>query len=225
MEEKLKTEFTMIRGLASFEVCQRTSDEMFNASYLLKQWNEFNNDDKRMENFLRNKSTKEYIEELKSRFEGEKSDTLIRASADYQEVIKVVKGGKPERQGTWMHPYLFMDFAMWINPKFKADVVEFIFDQLIKLRHGAGVNYKKMCEALGKLGATKDDYASISRMLNVICFDKHGKDLRQKATPKQLEELSQLENNITFAIDNGLINSVGSVKVFITNYLIKKKTV
>jgi glutathionyl-hydroquinone reductase len=82
-----------------------------------------------------------------------------------------------------------------------------------------------MCRALHGLGATKDDYASISRMLNVICFDKHGKELRQNASPEQLEELSQLEKNITFAIDNGLINSVGSVKVFITNYLIKKKTV
>jgi len=40
--------------------------------------------------------------------------------------------------GTWMHPILFIDFAMWINPKFKVKVLKFLHDKLIKHRIDTG---------------------------------------------------------------------------------------
>ena len=35
--------------------------------------------------------------------------------------------------GTWMHPMLFIDFAMWINPSFKYDVLKFVYDIKVNL--------------------------------------------------------------------------------------------
>ncbi|MBC7407182.1 MAG: KilA-N domain-containing protein [Arcicella sp.] len=36
------------------------------------------------------------------------------------------KANKGVNAGTWMHPILFIDFAMWINPKFKVKVLKFV---------------------------------------------------------------------------------------------------
>lgn len=37
-----------------------------------------------------------------------------------------------------MHPMLFIDFAMWINPEFKYDVIKFVHDEMIRYRNEAG---------------------------------------------------------------------------------------
>jgi pyridoxine 5'-phosphate synthase PdxJ len=100
-----------------------------------------------------------------------------------------------------------------------------VYDQLIKFRHDAGDAYKDMCEALKLIGASKEDYASIARQLNVTCFDKHGRELRQFATEAQLKELSLMESIIATNIRAGLLKSIAAVKVFIVNYQIRKKTV
>ena len=47
------------------------------------------------------------------------------------------RANKGVNAGTWYHPYVYMDYAMWINPKFKLTVIKFVYDQLIKNRHHA----------------------------------------------------------------------------------------
>lgn len=41
-----------------------------------------------------------------------------------------------------MHPLLFIDFAMWLNPAFKVKVLKFVYDELIKFRNLADVIMK-----------------------------------------------------------------------------------
>jgi hypothetical protein len=209
----MKTEQVMHRPMGQFDVLQRTSDGFFNATNLLKAWNEIKGMDKKFDHYTSLKSTKEFMETLEN-----EEDLNSRNHG-------VLKSTRGKYGATWMHPYLFMDFAMWLNPKFKLDVIKFVYDQLIKFRHDAGDAYKQMCEALKTIGATKDDYASISRQLNVTCFDKHTKDLRQHSTETQLKELFLLESTITTNIQMGLLQSIAAVKVFIVNYQIRKKTV
>jgi hypothetical protein len=50
-----------------------------------------------------------------------------------------------------MHPFLFIDFAMWINPKFKYEVIKFVYDRLIQYRNDAGDAYKEMAKAIAKI--------------------------------------------------------------------------
>lgn len=52
--------------------------------------------------------------------------------------------------GTWMHPYLFVKFAMWLNPRFEVKVVKFVYDQLIEYRHHAGDNYNVLARSIGR---------------------------------------------------------------------------
>jgi len=63
---------------------------------------------KNVADYLRLKSTKEYINEISN-------DMGIPIS----EVYQVVRGGKPSLQGTWMHEDLALDHAQWLSPKLK----------------------------------------------------------------------------------------------------------
>jgi len=101
----MKTSVNMIRKMGSFEVAQRTKDGYFDANILLKQWNKNkSNPERAMSRFLDSPKTKEFVSE-------------ISHNADMQHgVIQQIKGrntknGKTLDQ-TWMHPYLFIDFAM-----------------------------------------------------------------------------------------------------------------
>lgn len=66
---------------------------------------------KRINNYLRAETTKEYLEALSS-------ETLISVSA----LIQVVKGGLPELQGTWVHPYVATHLAQWADAKVAVKV-------------------------------------------------------------------------------------------------------
>ncbi len=181
----------MIRKMGNYDVSQRTKDGMFNATSLMKQWNESKGGSKKeMGDFFRTKSTKEFIEVIES------------DSKDGNSPYLKTRG---KYGGTWMHPYLFIDFAMWINPRFKLEVIKFVYDQLIKNRHLAGDNYK----TLSSSGVTLNgyDFSKVAKALQHIVFDKTGKGLRQLGTQEQLEELADIEAKLAWAIDMGYIRS------------------
>ena len=60
----MKTNQIMKRNLANFTVEQRTVDGMFNATHLLKQWNEANGQQKTIAHYLENSATQEFIKAL-----------------------------------------------------------------------------------------------------------------------------------------------------------------
>ena len=102
-----------------------------------------------------------------------------------------------------MHPYLFFKFAMWINPKFEIQVINFVYDQLIEFRHEAGDNYNILTEAVAKLKNV--NYSEIATAMQWIVFNKRGKDLRQSASQKELKEMAELEKKVAFMIDMGFV--------------------
>lgn len=63
-----------------------------------------------MKEYLSNKSTKEFLKALS------KEENLHGDNSPY-----VVSKARSDRGGgTWMHPLMFIDFAMWLNPAFKV---------------------------------------------------------------------------------------------------------
>lgn len=200
----------MVRKMGDFEVHQRTKDGMFNATSLLRQWNKGKRG-KEVNAFLKNSSTVEFIESLQ---ESEELDT--------RKIVTVSKGGNPENQGTWMHPYLFIDFAMWINPKFKVSVIKFVYDELIKQRHEAGDNYILLSASGVKLKGYK--FSEVAKAMQWIVYGTTGKQLRQQATQEQLVELNDIQKKLSFAIDMGYIKTYDQLlvemrKMYRTKYL------
>lgn len=72
---------------------------------------------KRINNYLRSETTKEYLEALSRK-------TLISVSA----LIQVVKGGFPELQGTWVHPKVAIHLSMWADADIAVQVTEWVFE-------------------------------------------------------------------------------------------------
>ena len=62
----MKTSVTIIRQLGNYKVSQRTKDGYFNASELAKQWSETLSVRKEVNDYLRLKSTEEYLHALEN---------------------------------------------------------------------------------------------------------------------------------------------------------------
>ena len=68
--------------------------------------------------------TKEYILVLESRYADSRNE-------EKREVLRVVQGGTPELQGTWMDEKLALKFAAWLSPYFELWVYDRIEELLL----------------------------------------------------------------------------------------------
>jgi len=217
----MKTNQNMVRKMGNYNVVQRTQDGYFDANALLYQWNETHDSKRRdMNEFLGSKSTEEFISTI---YEKEKPKSENPDFGDFQIVIKGKKRGLKDGgslpASVWMHPLLFIDFAMWINPRFKYDVLKFVYDEMIKYRHEAGDGYRALGAAISKI--VPQDFMQtamkkIGEALNWIIFNRHESGLRnQYGEEGKQRELSQLERKLTDLINEGFITSYEQV----LNYL------
>lgn len=74
---------------------------MVNATQMAKTFG------KRPVDWLQNQQSQDYIDAL--------SEVRNITSAD---LVRVIKGGNPSAQGTWMHEDVALEFARWLNPAF-----------------------------------------------------------------------------------------------------------
>lgn len=95
-------------------------NKMINATEMAKPFK------KLVADFLRLKTTKEYIEILEEERYG---DSHI---AQNSEILRVIKGGdaKNRMQGTWMNEKLALKFASWLAPRFEVWVYNRIHELL-----------------------------------------------------------------------------------------------
>ena len=201
----MKTNVNMIRKMGRFDVTQRTSDGMFNATELLNQWNSTTGSKKKMVEFTRLSQTEKFVEELEKELQSPSDENHY---GNYQ-AVAINKGKNTKRGKTsdavWYHPYLFIKFAMWLNPRFELQVIKFIHDQLIEYRHDAGDNYNGLTSAVQKFANI--DYRTLAKGLNWIVFNRHEKGIRQTATQQQLKELTEVQKKLAFACDMGYIKT------------------
>lgn len=200
----MRTSQVLTRRMGDFEVLQRTSDGMFNATTLLKQWNNVSGMKKEVKDFFDNKSTQEFIKVLNNK------ENLNRGNSPY-----LTTRGKTG--GTWMHPFLFIDFSMWLNAEFKYEVIKFVHDQLIEYRNEAGDSYRTMTSALSKIvdrPLLVDSIRDIARAINYVIFNNHEPLLRNKQADEGcMRELCELQKDIAKLVDFGFIKTIESLKV------------
>ncbi len=183
----------MIREMGEFDVTQRTKDGFFNATTLVKQWNLNPDSPKReIKDFFKLKGTKEFLNVL------ENDEDLKGVDSPYLKT-------RGKNGGTWVHPYLFIKIAFWINPKFELQVIKFVYDKLIDFRHKAGDNYRSLSASATVYPNVS--YPLLAKALNWNVFNRHEKGIRQTATQEQLDELHKLEEQLTFAIDMGYVKT------------------
>lgn len=212
----------MTRKMGEFNVLQRTSDGYFDGNALLNQWNEVDGNPKReMKKFIGSSKTREFIHELiRDIAQSQKSE--MAENQPFKEIKgRNTKNGRTKDQ-VWMHPYLFIKFAMWINPKFELQVIKFVHDQMIQFRKDAGDAYKEMCAAIAKINKPnklQESIKEVSRGLNCIVFGKHEKMMRnQVGEESKQRELQEMERKVADLINDGFISTQSELM----NYLRKK---
>lgn len=207
----MKTNQLMKRKLGEFNVTQRTKDGFFNATELLKQWNCKSISERKMENYFNSEKSKEFI-----------STIMERENLHTPKMVYVKsRASRGDNSGTWMHPMLFIDFAMWINPSFKYDVLKFVYDEMIKYRNEAGDAYNKLGSAVSKI--VRKDFMpqamqKVGEALNWIVFNEHERNIRnQYGEEKKQRELYELERKVADLINEGFIKNYDQMITYLKN--------
>ena len=179
----MKTPVIMKRPFIDGEVSQNSKTGYLSLTDLLIIGNKW-----RVENnlpifnqavFFQTKSIKEFIKYLEN---------------EAGESVKINSKGKNSH--TWLHPYLFIDVALSINPKLKIKVYKWITDELLKYRNDSGDSYKKLTGAIYDTISNKSDFKTIIKdVANKIKEECNVKDW-QKATEEQLKLRDKIYNNI-----------------------------
>lgn len=187
----MKTNQVMIREIGYL---QRTSDYYFNGTALLELWNKDNGYRKQLGNYQSLKETKEFIAQLKK--EGIENPLITSR-------------GKGVNQGTWMHPKLFIDLAMWISVEFKSKVIGMVLDNLIFFRNDAGDYYNEMSACIMenyiKIHECKPPATLYINEANLIkeIAGVGGKD-RNEMTEEELKKISLLQKANIELINNNV---------------------
>jgi hypothetical protein len=211
----MKTSVNMNRQMGKFIVKQRTKDGYFDASYLMQQWNdEYPLNKKQLSKFLENETTKKFINEIIE----QESHTENSLHGDFQVIIKIK--GKNTKYGknhdkVFMHPYLYLDFAMWLSSIFKYHVIKFVYDELIEYRHAAGLGNNELMDAISRTWKISFPpiYREINTALNYIIFDKNYTGIRNSASIKELKDLRDMQKIFAYNILTGLIPDIKTLKI------------
>lgn len=205
----MKTNQIMTRPMGDFHVEQRTKDGMFNATDLLKQWNASSGQQKDIAHYFENSSTEEFVNALIS-----EENFTSRNSVYVKSKARMDRGG-----GTWMHPIMFIDFAMWLNPAFKVKVIKFVYDQMLKYRNDAGDAYRELSSAINSIVPNTfmpQAMRKIGEALNYVVFNEHEQMLRnKKGSEESMRELFELERRLAENINDGLINNFEQAITFL----------
>jgi hypothetical protein len=176
----MKGNVIMSRQMGQFNVNQRTKDGMFNASSLILQWNKTENLKKKsIADFFRLAETDDFIGVLIH----EENMPIGNSQLGDNQAYLIKKGGntitgrKPDE--VWMHPYLFLKFAMWLNPKFEYHVIKFVYDRLIELRKETSDLYVELCNATNSYHirnfnreASREHYMNNGTTIQLLVFGK-----------------------------------------------------
>lgn len=128
--------------------------------------------------------------------------------------------------GTWMHPLLFIDFAMWINPSFKYDVLKFVYDKMLVYRNEAGEAYKQLASAVKKIVTPSEMQKymqTIAKGINFIIVGKHQHLMRNECgTEEKQREFFEIERQIAMLIEDGFLKSGDDVVEYLRRKFQKK---
>lgn len=202
----------MKRPLADFTVEQRTKDGYFCLTGLLNNWNLKMGTKKELKDYFENKATQEFVKALadEENLHGDKSP-YVKSKA------RLDRGG-----GTWGHPLLFIDFAMWLNPHFKVKVLKFVSDQMLTYRNEAGDAYKQLSSAMSKICTPhqmKRYMPILGKGINYIVAGHHEHQLRNEyGTEEKQKEYFELEKQVAMLVNEGFLNTPEDV----ANYLRRK---
>lgn len=183
----MTTEVIMKRNFNGSEISQKSKSGFLSATDLIKIANKWRADNGKspfdLTEYLRLKSTKEFTGELEAKYG------------------KIKISGSGRNSHTWVHPLLFIDIALTVNPKFKVEMYQWLYDNLLKYRNDSGDSYKKMAGALYLKINNKTEYKElvidVAREIKKEC----NVESWEMATEAQLKLRDKMHDNISLLAD------------------------
>lgn len=183
----MKTEVVMKRKTLGEIISQKSKSGFFSATELERAGNKWRvmNDlpFMKLNSYFSNGANKEFIAELEDRYGKVKTD------------------GRGKGNHIWVHPMLFIDIALWIDPKMKVEVYAWLMDNLLLFRNDSGESYKKMTGALFKVAKNKSKFPQniqlVARRIKLECGVKDWNE----ASEHQLKLRDRMHEYISFACD------------------------
>lgn len=191
----MKTRVIMKRELIGTDIRQESKTGMLNATDLHVVGNMLRKEkgapEKQMQSYFGLDATKALIEEL-----------MISECLN-EDQIKKSKRGKDG--GTWVHPIVFVDMAMWYSPELKVKIIKWVIDNLLFHRNESGDSFRLAMNALTDNFPDYFDkpinYAKVSNAIAAACGVGTDEDKWQRATEQQLKLRDDIQNNIVLLAD------------------------
>ena len=178
----METEVIMKRELFGCQISQKSKSQFFSATELVNAGDKFRREqglsDFNLSLYLKGSSFVQFKDEVEKKYG--------------QSIIS----GRGRSAQTWVHPLIFIDIALAINPKLKLEVYEWIFDHLIKFRNDSGDSYKEMSAALfTRFGNVREFQKYIANVADEIRDALNVSDW-QTATEQQLEKRDKIHRSV-----------------------------
>lgn len=126
-------------------------------------------------------------------------------------VVATSKARSDRGGGTWMHPLLFIKFAMWLNPRFEVKVLKFVRDKMLEYRDEAGEAYKALASAVARIvpgDRMRAVMATVAKGINYVLWNAHSDGERNRhATDGDMRRLHEYERHLAATIDDGFLRS------------------
>ncbi len=133
----------MVRDFLGFNIRQEHDTKFFCLNDFLKVANAYNiqrkEDTKRLDNFMQREDTL----------------NLIKAIQDNENIAIVHKAKRGKNGGTYAHPLLLIELAMYCNKNFKYQALKWVEDKLCEYRDLSGEGYKELASCVGNIHPTK----------------------------------------------------------------------
>lgn len=178
----METQVIMKRELFGCEISQQSKTEFFSATDLVKAGNRW-----RMLNMMQPFDYSAYI----------KTKSFLEFKSEVEAKYgKVLISGHGRGIHSWVHPIVFIDISLAINPKLKVEVYEWLFDNLIKFRNDSGDSYKEMSAAIYVRVSNKRDFPNYIQRVASFIKESIGVDNWDVATELQLKQRDKIHNSI-----------------------------
>ena len=119
---------------------------------------------------------------------------------------KLKKTSRGKFGGTWVHPVIFLDMAMWYSPVLRIKVIKWVLDGLLSVRNDSGESFKSMSSELTKCFPREFRkpiaYARIANQISDACEVGTGRDRWQSASAEQLALRDRIQNNVIILADS-----------------------
>jgi hypothetical protein len=194
----MQTQVLMKRELFGCEISQQSKTEFFSATELVKAGNKF-----RLANGLSEFNLSQYLKG--SSFKDFKSELENKYG-------NVITSGRGRSSNTWVHPLLFIDIALAINPKLKIEVYEWLFDNLIKYRNNSGDSYKEMAASVYTRYPNKREFPVYMQKIALYIKRELGVSDWNNATEEKLLKRDDIHKSIKL-LCNVLNNTDQAVRI------------